>query len=40
MKPYQVDVMGGNGTTIKWDNKAVDDVREEKDRYKRSEDLA
>ena len=31
--------MGGNGTTIKWDNKAVDDVREEKDRYKRSEDL-
>ena len=31
--------MGGNGTTIKWDNKAIDDVREEKDRYKRSEDL-
>jgi hypothetical protein len=39
MNPYQVDVMGGNGTTIKWDNKAIDDVREEKDRYKRSEDL-
>lgn len=34
-----MDVMGGNGTTIKWDNKAIDDVREEKDRYKRSEDL-
>jgi hypothetical protein len=39
MNPYQVDVMGGNGKTIKWDNKAIGDVREEKDRYKRSEDL-
>jgi len=23
MNPYQVDVMGGNGKTIRWDNKVA-----------------
>lgn len=32
-------VMLGNGTTIEWDNRAVEEVKEKKDRYRDSEDL-